>query len=267
MTDASPQDSSQRIADAQSFQATCESIAGTFGELLALMPDGIIISDTSGKIVLANPQAEQLFGYERGELVSLTIERLVPESLRKRHLQQRNAYISSPCSRPMGQGGKLFGCRRQGDQFPVEISLSPMRTEAGLLICAAVRDVTDQRRIEEELLAQRSELTHAARLSTLGEMAAGMAHELNQPLTAMSAFAEGALVRLQRGRLSQTEITSVFSRISADAQRAGDIIKRLREFVQKRETRRHRIDVNQLIRDSYKFVESDAKHEGITIHF
>jgi C4-dicarboxylate-specific signal transduction histidine kinase len=98
-------------------------------------------------------------------------------------------------------------------------------------------------------------------------MAAGMAHELNQPLTAMSAFADGALMRLQRGRLSQTEITSVFTRISADAQRAGDIIRRLRDFVQKRETRRHRIDVNQLIRDSYKFVESDAKHEGITIQF
>jgi len=96
-------------------------------------------------------------------------------------------------------------------------------------------------------------------------MAAGLAHELNQPLTAMSAFAEGALVRLDRGKLRETDILPIFSRIAEDAQRAGDIIRRLRNFVQKRETQRRIVDVNQLVHDIYKFVESDAKQKGITI--
>jgi len=98
-------------------------------------------------------------------------------------------------------------------------------------------------------------------------MAASLAHELNQPLTAMSAFAEGALVRLDRGKLRETEIPSIFSRIAEDAQRAGDIIRRLRNFVQKREAQRHQIDVNHLVRDVYKFVASDAKQQNITIRF
>jgi len=128
-------------------------------------------------------------------------------------------------------------------------------------------DITEQKRVAETLRTQQSELTHAARLSTLGEMAAGLAHELNQPLTAMSAFAEGALMRLDRGKLKKTEIASLFSRIAEDAQRAGDIIRRLRNFVQKREAQRQRIDVNHLIRDVYKFVESDVKQQGIAIEF
>jgi C4-dicarboxylate-specific signal transduction histidine kinase len=121
--------------------------------------------------------------------------------------------------------------------------------------------------IETGLRNQQSELTHAARLNTLGEMAASMAHELNQPLTAMSAFAEGELVRLERGTLRETVVPLVFSRIAEDAQRAGNIIRRLRNFLQKRETQRQRIDVNDLVMDIHKFVESDVKHAGITIQF
>jgi C4-dicarboxylate-specific signal transduction histidine kinase len=128
-------------------------------------------------------------------------------------------------------------------------------------------DVTEQRRVAEALRTQQTELVHAARLSTLGEMAAGLAHELNQPLTAISAFAEGALVRHDRGNLRETEIAMVFSRIAEDAQRAGDIIRRLRNFVQKREAQRQELDVNHVVRDVHKFVQSEAKHGSITLQF
>jgi PAS domain S-box-containing protein len=382
----------------RAFRLVYKLIEKEFGQLLESMPDAILITDTSGKIVLANSHAEKLFGYACGALVAHEVEVLIPDRFAKYHVDLRNAYIANPDVRPMGQD-VLSGLRRNGTEFPTEISLSPMQTDAGLLICAAVRDVsqrmevekalraseeqvrllldstaeaifgldlqgnctfcnqacvatlgydrpeellgknmhnlihhtrpdgseypiheckvyqafrhgqgthvndevlwhadgssfaaeyrafpirrdgelvglvvtfldiTEQKRVAEALRTQQSELTHAARLSILGEMAAGLAHELNQPLTAMSAFAEGALVRLDRGKLQPTEVASVFSRIAEDAQRAGEIIRRLRNFVQNRGAQRQQIDINHLVRDVYKFVESDVKQEDISIQF
>jgi C4-dicarboxylate-specific signal transduction histidine kinase len=126
-------------------------------------------------------------------------------------------------------------------------------------------DITEQKRVEEALRTQQAELTHAARLSTLDEMAAALAHELNQPLTALSAFAEGALVRLDRGKLRETDVGPISSRIAADAQRAGEVIRRLRNFVQKREAQRRPIDVNRLVREVCKFVEADTRQQGVII--
>jgi two-component system sensor kinase FixL len=267
MTDESRNKHLHLNANDRSDQQFIESIAGNFAEFLESMPDGIITTDTSGTMVLVNSQAEKLLGYEPGGLILRKIETVVPVRFREGHSSLRDSYIANPYPRPMGQGVMIFGLRRDGSEFPAEISLSPMHSDAGLLICAAIRDITEQKRMAEDLRAQQSELTHAARLSTLGEMAAGLAHELNQPLTAMSAYAEGALERLDRGKLPETEIASVFSRIAEDAQRAGDIIRRLRNFVQKREAQRHQIDINRLVRDVYNLVASEAKHQGITIQF
>jgi PAS domain S-box-containing protein len=380
------------------FQAVHEFVVEKYGEFVEALPDGIIITDVSGQIVLANSQVEELFGYGPGELVSQEVEVLVPKRYRTYHADLRNAYAADPDKRPMGQD-VLQGLRRDGSEFPAEISLSPIHTEVGLLISSTVRDVTRQaqvtddlrkseervrlvldstaeaiygldlegnctfcnracletlgyhtpedllgqnmhdlihhtrpdgsaypmheckiyeacrrgkethvddevlwkadgssfpteyrslpiicdeelvgsvvtflditekKRVAEALHMQQQELTHAARLSTLGEMAAGLAHELNQPLTAMLAFAEGALVRLERKNLRDSEAASVFKRIADDAQRAGDIIRRLRNFVQKRDAQRYQLDVNRLVHDVHKFVESDAKHESITLQF
>jgi C4-dicarboxylate-specific signal transduction histidine kinase len=99
----------------------------------------------------------------------------------------------------------------------------------------------------------------------LGEMAAGLAHELNQPLTSMSALAEGALLRLERGNLNQDEFLVVCQRIATDAQRSGDIIRRLRSFVQKRKTERSSVDVNGLIREVIGFTGSETRQEEISI--
>ena len=158
--------------------------------------------------------------------------------------------------------------KADGSSFPSDFRSFPIKRE-GELVGSVVTflDISEQRRVEEALRTQQSELNHAARLSTLGEMAAGLAHELNQPLTAMSAFAEGALVRLERGTLGESEVAPLFSRIAEDAQRAGDIIRHLRNFVQKREAQRHRVDINHLVRDVYKFLKSDAKQEAISVQF
>lgn len=398
MSNQPPRKPAQTSTDDLSFQSVCDQVEKQFGQLLESMPDGIILTNTTGRIVLVNSHTEKLFGYERGELISQEIEILVPQRFCEYHVDLRNAYIDNPEVRPMGRD-RLQGRHRDGNEIPVEICLSPMQTDVGLLICASVRDVshrahvelalraseeqvrllldstaeaiygldlhgnctfcnracvttlgyqnieqllgqnmhdlihhtrsdgshypihecriyeafrlgkgthvddevlwkadgtsfpaeyrsfpvrrdgelvgsvvtfldiTEQKRVAEAMRVQQAELTHAARLSTLGEMAAGLAHELNQPLTAVSAFAEGALTRLDRGNLQESDVSRVFSRISEDALRAGEIIRRLRNFVQKREAQRQPIDVNLMVRDVFKFIEWDAKQKDITLEF
>jgi PAS domain S-box-containing protein len=130
--------------------------------LVDAAPDAIVVADETGQIVLVNRQAEALFGYERAELVGKPLEELVPERLRQVHRAHRTRYRAAPRTRPMGSGDVLFGRRRDGTEFPVEISLSPLQGPSGMLAVASVRDITDrvaaeaeQRRIRESLDATR----------------------------------------------------------------------------------------------------------------
>jgi PAS domain S-box-containing protein len=125
--------------------------ADTLRHMLEALPDALVVVDHEGRIVLVNAQTEELFGYRRQDLLGHAIEILVPERLRERHVEQRAAYAVAPRVRPMGQGLELFGRRKDGREIPVEISLSPFRTEAGLLVVSTVRDVSERRRSEAQL--------------------------------------------------------------------------------------------------------------------
>jgi PAS domain S-box-containing protein len=125
-----------------------------FQALLESAPDAIAIVDETGRIVLVNQQAEQLFGYERASLIGQMVEVLLPERLRNAHTRYREGYSTVPHTRPMGHGLELVAQRRDGSEFPVEISLSPLHTEAGLLITSAIRDISERKRAEAELRRQ-----------------------------------------------------------------------------------------------------------------
>ena len=137
-----------------------------FRGLVESSPDALVITDRGGVIVMVNAQTEQLFGYRREELIGQAVEILVPERSRGKHVPQRGDYIGNPRLRPMREAENLFGRHRDGHEFPVEISLSPLETEEGLLISAAVRDISDRKRIEHALRESeektRSILTHIA---------------------------------------------------------------------------------------------------------
>ena len=129
-----------------------------FQHLLASAPDGIVIADERGHIVLANDQVSRIFGYERTELVGQPVEMLMPDALRSAHVAHRERYFLKPTTRPMGLHLDLIGRRKDGSEFPVEISLSPSPGDGRLLVTAVVRDVAERRRLEAERERLRTEL-------------------------------------------------------------------------------------------------------------
>jgi PAS domain S-box-containing protein len=165
-----------------------------FRDLLESTPDGIVMANLTGHIVIANSQAERLFGYGPGELRGRSVDVLLPQRYRSAHVGHRSGYHAQPRKRSMGSGLDLAGLRKDGSEFPVDISLSPLHTDDGTFVMSAIRDISERKEFEKTLQRTNQELADAN--AAKNRFLASMSHELRTPLNAIIGFTGTLLMRL-----------------------------------------------------------------------
>jgi PAS domain S-box-containing protein len=221
-------------------------------------PSGTILVDHQGRIVLVNAHIEELFGYARDELIGKSVDVLVPERFAGSHFNHRVNFFAAPETRAIGAGRELFGRRKDGSEFRVEIGLNPIKTPRGLLVLANVVDISARLAAEERARRRREQVELLSRVSLLGEMTASLAHELNQPLAAIVTNASAAMQYLEQGNLDRERLQGILTDMAADGQRAHDIMREVRNAIKKGGPIRGRINLNDVVKSVTHLLRPNA---------
>ena len=215
----------------------------TVAALLESASQAIVSVDRDGRIVLANARTEEMFGYARGELLGSTIEMLLPQAVQDAHVEKRAGYFHRPKVRPMGIGMDLSARRKDGSEFPVEVSLSYVETEEGTFAMAFVSDISQRKRLEEQLL-------HAQKMEAVGRLAGGVAHDFNNMLTIISGYNRMIMEKLP----PSDPLRSHAEEVLKAADRAGELTNQLLAFSRRQILKPRIINVNALLATTEKML-------------
>ncbi|HXJ78628.1 MAG TPA: PAS domain S-box protein [Candidatus Methylomirabilis sp.] len=216
--------------------------------------EAIVGVDRDGRIVLANPQAEAMFGHERGLLVGQRLEALIPDRARGAHTRHQADYFHEPRNRSMGLGLTLTGRRKDGSEFPIEVSLTHIPDDSGGLAMAFVTDISER-------MARDRQARHVEKLAALGTLAAGIAHELNNPIGVIQSRIELMLMDLEGQE--KPESAADLHVLHRHARRLGRIAQGLLSFGRERQPERRPIDLNEVVEDTLVLTGKQLNRDGI----
>ncbi len=236
--------------------------------VLDTVPDAMIVIDQNGIMQSFSTTAERLFGYTAAEAIGRNVSLLMPEPYRTQHDAYLGRYLSTGERRIIGVGRVVIGQRQDGSTFPMELTVGETQTARHRLFIGFVRDLTERELAQRRLHELQSELIHMSRASSLGEMASALAHELNQPLSAIANYLNGGRRLLENGQTENLAmVREAVERASAQALRAGQIIRHLRDFLSRGENEAHFENLPKLLEEASALALAGTKEAGLTIAF
>ena len=240
---------------------------GHLRSILETVPDAMVVIDEAGRIRDFSHAAERLFGWTAEEVTGRNVSILMPSPYREEHDCYLERYYRTGERRIIGVGRVVVGERKDGSTFPMELAVGEMRGGGERFFTGFVRDLTERQLTETRLQELQTELVHVSRLTALGERASALAHELNQPLSAIANYLKGTRMLLARDEVPRDRVSDALDRAAAEALRAGEIIRRLRDFVARGETERSIESLPKLIEEASALALVGAKEHGIRVRF
>ncbi|TPI49196.1 MULTISPECIES: PAS domain-containing sensor histidine kinase [unclassified Mesorhizobium] len=236
--------------------------------ILATVPDAMVVIDEQGSIQSFSTAAETLFGYQSGEVIGQNVKMLMPAPYREEHDAYLLRYLTTGERRIIGLGRTVTGARKDGTTFPMELSVGEMHPGTGRFFTGFCRDLTERHRAEARIQEQQQELLHMARFTALGEMASTLAHEINQPLTAITNYLKGSRRLLEKSTEANAPmLRDAVEKAAEQALRAGDVIRHLRDFVARGESERQVERLPALIEEASSLALVGAREINVQIGY
>ncbi|MDQ0465979.1 two-component system sensor kinase FixL [Caulobacter ginsengisoli] len=233
--------------------------------ILDTVPDAMVVIDEQGIMQSFSATAERLFGWKAGEVIGRNVSMLMPQPYRDAHDGYLLRYLTTGERRIIGIGRVVVGERSDGSTFPMELAVGEMRSGPQRFFTGFVRDLSERQETERRLQDMQAELVHVSRLTALGEMASALAHELNQPLSAIANYVKGSVRILDQAEPDKDRIRHALGQAGEQALRAGEIIRRLRDFVSKGETERRIEPLPKLIEEAAALAMIGAADTGVRV--
>jgi two-component system sensor kinase FixL len=255
------------VGECNSANAALRAQEAKLRAILDTAVDGIVTIDECGVIESFNPAAERMFGYSAREVIGQNVNVLMPSPNREEHDGYIARYRSTGEARIICTPREVTGLRKDGTTFPLELSVSVWCAGCGQKFTGMMRDVSERKQVQQQERRQREQLAHVARVSTVSSMAAGLVHEISQPLAAIVNYSQGCARRLRCGNNDPRALLGAMEQITAQAQQVGAITQRLRRFVSQGKPQRSMQDVNRLVEQAASLAQPEANQHGVALRF